>query len=324
MDPSALRLPEWVACPLCHGQLDPREPLPTLRRVTCRSCATVFPVDAGIPALLDATGRVEADAAARAQSVESYHAARHASPCNIQYYDFWCGDLLARLPDRPFRRVVELMAGGAELSRRARTLPRPIVAIDLNRRLLQMSRDQLLPEVVPVCASAERLPFRDGAIDLVLIQGGLHHVRRKVEPVLREIGRCMAPGALLLASEPRNDNPLNRAVRRAFYHLHPIPDEDEEDGFTQAEMSALLGGAGLALEQYEPFAYVGYVLVGNTDLVRVFARMERNWVSSLLIGIDRAWGKVPLLRRLGWASQIRATKTAAPVPPPAPVGGLPA
>jgi SAM-dependent methyltransferase len=322
MNPSTLRLPEWVVCPLCHGDLDSREPLLTIQRIACGSCGTDFPVDAGIPTLLDAAGRAEADVVAREGSVESYHAARHVSPCNIQYYDFWCGDLLARLPDRPFRRVVELMAGGAELSRRAHALPRPIVAIDLNRRLLQMSRDQLLPEVVPVCASAERLPFRDGAIDLVLIQGGLHHVRRRVEPVLREIGRCMAPGALLLASEPRNDNPLNRAVRRAFYHLHPIPDEDEEDGFTYAEMNSFLGAAGLALEQYDPFAYVGYVLVGNTDLVRVFARMERNWISSLLIGIDRAWGWVPVVRRLGWASQIRATKTAPAVPPPAYVGGL--
>jgi SAM-dependent methyltransferase len=317
METPAFRLPEWVACPLCHGELDSPEPLASIGRMSCRACGTGFPVEGGIPALLDAAGRAEADVVAGEESVEGYHAARHASPCNIQYYDFWCEDLLARLPDRPFRRIVELMAGGAELSRRARSLAHPIVAIDLNRRLLQMSRDDLVPEVVPICASAERLPFRDGVIDLVLIQGGLHHVRRRVERVLREIARCMAPGALLLASEPRNDNLLNRAVRRAFYRLHPIPDEHEEDGFTRAEMRAILAGAGLALEQYDPFAYVGYALVGNTDLVPVFARMERNWLSSLLIGIDRAWGRLPVLRGLGWASQIRATKTAPEAPPPA-------
>ena len=82
-------------------------------------------------------------------------------------------------------------------------------------------------------------------------------------------------------------------------------------------MRAVLGGAGLALEQYDPFAYVGYTLVGNTDLVSVFARMERNWLSSLLIGIDRAWSRLPVLRGLGWASQILATKMASDAPPPA-------
>jgi hypothetical protein len=62
------------------------------------------------------------------------------------------------------------------------------------------------------------------------------------------------------------------------------------------------------LEQYDPFAYVGYMLIGNTDLVPVLARMRRNWLSSLLVGVDRAWSRTPVLRQLGWASQILARK----------------
>ena len=301
-----LQLPDWVVCPLCHGDLETGTSLDAAHQIRCRACGTAFPVKSGIPELLDEAGRLAAEGAALDTSAGGYHAARHVSPCNEQYYDYWCEDLLARLPPRRFGRVAELMAGGAELSRRARGLPPPIVAVDLNRVLLELSREELVPDVVPVCATAERLPFRDASLDLVLIQGGLHHVRRKVEPVLREIARCMAPGAVLLASEPRNDNAFLRGFRRLFYRLHPIPDADEEDGFTRAELVGLFRRAGLTVDQYDPFAYLGYVLLGNTDLLPIFRRMGRNRLSSLLIEIDRQWARLPLARGLGWASQIRA------------------
>lgn len=303
------RLPDWVVCPSCRGDLTPRRAAG--EEVICGTCHSAFPIESGIPVLLAAAGRAEAAAHAERDSSEGYHQARHGAPSNIQYYDFWCEDMLRRLPARPFARVVELMAGGAELSRRARSLPRPIVAIDSNLDLLRRSRDEIVPETLPVCATAERLPFRDGAVDLVMIQGGLHHVRRRVDRVLGEIARCMAPGAVLLASEPRNDNPLNRAFRRAFYRLHPIPDAEEEDGFTEQELRAFLGEAGLGLRQCDPFAYLGYMLIGNTDLVPFLSRMKRNRLSSLLIGIDRLWAAVPLARGLGWASQILAEKPSA-------------
>ena len=73
-------------------------------------------------------------------------------------------------------------------------------------------------------------------------------------------------------------------------------------------MRALLTAAGLELVQYDPFAYIGYMLIGNTDLVPFFFRMKRNWISSLLIGIDRGWAVIPLARGFGWASEILAEK----------------
>jgi hypothetical protein len=69
------------------------------------------------------------------------------------------------------------------------------------------------------------------------------------------------------------------------------------------------------MDQCDPFAYVGYTLIGNTDLLPIFARMKRNWLSSLLIGVDRRWARLPLLRGLGWASQIRAHRSIAPGSP---------
>lgn len=314
MSERVVELPGWVVCPVCLGEIARRA---SDHAISCRACARVFPVRAGIVELLDDDGLAAADSVARDTGTSGYHAARHLSPCGEQYYDYWCGDILGRLPQGRFERVIEIMAGGAELSRRASGLPHPIVAIDLNRVLLQLNRDALIPDVVPVCATAERLPFRDGSVDVVLIQGGLHHVRRRVDVALSEIARCMAPGAVLLASEPRNDNLLLHGFRRLFYHLHPIPDAQEEDGFTRAQLDEHLRKAGLVLDQYEPFAYLGYMLLANTDLLPVLGRMRRNRLSTLLVDVDRLLRRVPVLRGLGWASQIRAYKPGAAASPQA-------
>lgn len=301
-------LPDWVRCPACRGALETVSDVTNASGVSCTKCSARYVIEKGIPVLLDEDTRREAEAHAAKEDTSGYHAARHVAPANMQYYDYWVDDLLRRIPARRYGRVIELMAGGAEVSRRARALPKPIVAIDINHSLLALSRDEIVPDIVPVCASAESLPFEDGSIDLVLIQGGLHHVRKKVAGVVREIARVMAPGATLVASEPRNDHPFNRAFRRAFYHLHPIPDAEEEDGFTEREMRSLLGAAGLTMREYDPFAYLGYMLIGNTDLVPLLARMPKNALSSSLIALDRAWTRLPLARGLGWASQIVAEK----------------
>lgn len=301
-------LPDWVRCPSCRGAFDPAPDLSKASSLRCSKCKTSFGVEGGIPVLLDDATRREAEEHAQKEDTNGYHAARHVAPANVEYYDYWCDDLLRRIPQRKYTRVVELMCGGAELSRRARGIPKPIVAIDINRQLLAMSRDEIVPDIVPVCASAEQLPFEDGSIDLVLIQGGLHHVRKRVRAVIKEIARVMAPGAPLVASEPRNDHPFNRAFRRAFYHLHPTPDAEEEDGFTKRELADMFGSAGLSLKQYDPFAYLGYMLIGNTDLVPVLARMQKNRVSSALIGLDRVSSKLPIVRGFGWASEIVAEK----------------
>jgi SAM-dependent methyltransferase len=265
--PVSVSLPAWVRCPACRGALETVSDLTKADRVACASCKTSYDVESGIPILLGDEDRRSAEEHAAKEDFAGYHAARHAAPANMHYYDYWCDDLLGRIPAREYGRVIELMCGGAELSRRARSLPKPIVAIDVNRGLLALSRDEIVPDVIPVCASAGRLPFEDGAIDLVLIQGGLHHVRRHVDVVVEEIARVMAPGALLVASEPRNDHPFNRAFRRAFYRLHPTPDAEEEDGFTRRELSDLFQRAGLSLKEYDPFAYVGCGMGWASEIV---------------------------------------------------------
>src|SRR5690606_15348183 len=93
--------------------------LESVSSLACTGCDARYAVRGGIPVLLDEPTRREADAHAAKEDTVAYHAARHVAPANMEYYDYCCADLMARVPARKYTRVVELMCGGAELSRRA-------------------------------------------------------------------------------------------------------------------------------------------------------------------------------------------------------------
>jgi len=58
-----------------------------------------------------------------------------------------------------------------------------------------------------LCADAQRLPFADGAFDVILIRDLLHHVRERGR-VLSEVRRLLRSGGRLLLIEPNGRAPL--------------------------------------------------------------------------------------------------------------------
>lgn len=73
--------------------------------------------------------------------------------------------------------------------------------VDLSERLLQQYRGQATLYV----ADCRRLPFPDASRDMVIVQGGLHHLPdlpRDLELVLGEIRRILRPGGRIVIVEP--------------------------------------------------------------------------------------------------------------------------
>jgi SAM-dependent methyltransferase len=103
------------------------------------------------------------------------------------------------------RWVMEVGAGSGrdslELARRGSR----VVVLDYVRTSFQVIRrqaDALGLTVFPVCADARRMPFRDGAFDLVFHQGLMEHFRDPM-PLLRENARVLARGGHLLVDVPQ-------------------------------------------------------------------------------------------------------------------------
>lgn len=98
--------------------------------------------------------------------------------------------------------VLELFAGRANgLSALARLGFRRLFALDRSLRLLASSDWRPRSSA----GDARQLPYRDGSLDVVVIQGGLHHLEAlpgDLDATLGEIARVLRPRGRLFVVEP--------------------------------------------------------------------------------------------------------------------------
>lgn len=110
--------------------------------------------------------------------------------------------------------IVDLGAGTGTFSMVARGEGRTLVATDISRLALLVARRRAAEEderLMLVCADAEHLPFRAGAVDLVTSAGALYcfdlgALKNEVRRVLRRDGAWVLVDSL-------NDSPLYRLNR---------------------------------------------------------------------------------------------------------------
>jgi len=99
-------------------------------------------------------------------------------------------------------QVVELFCGQGNGLKALEALGfQRLEGVDLSERLLRRYNG---PATLYVC-DCRRLPFADGSRDIVIVQGGLHHLREvpdDLEDVLREIRRVLRPQGHLVVVEP--------------------------------------------------------------------------------------------------------------------------
>lgn len=301
-----------LVCPLCRAPLQPTAG----GGWRCAACSADFPPRAGVPVLLSeeewraCRAHLDTEAVAR----DAYARARRSAPLTVRYFDWWVGRMLGEIPADLGGPFVELMCGGAEMCRRLPPRFTAALALDLDIDMLEQAARDLAAagerRVTLVCASAARVPLPDACTPVVVVQGALHHARPILGDILREIHRILTPGGVLVGSEPADDHPLTRAVRRWQYHRSALQGNDpDEEGFDRAALAAVLGAAGLRLDRYRQFGFVAYPLMGNTDLVPLLRRARSRALGSALLALDELLERVAGLRRLAWASLFRAFKS---------------
>ena len=200
------------------------------------------------------------------------------------------------LLDRPLRageRVLDAGCGTGYLAaglRRARP-GAYVVGSDLSTGMLGNAREAGAWPLVQ--GDAGRLPFADGAFDLVVARGVLHHLP-DVAGALAEWRRVLAPdGAVVLVSEPtptveRHGGVLVRGLLAALRR----PLTPEEDFWEVASMAA-------NLHVFTPES------LGDLAREAGFGRAElttTDFADTLLITASYVvWGRAPgLARRLPW------------------------
>jgi ubiquinone/menaquinone biosynthesis C-methylase UbiE len=142
------------------------------------------------------------------------------------------------------RSVLDIGCGTGQLLRRAsRHFPAAtLTGVDASEDMIRVAQ-AAVPAGAPVSfveAFAERLPFDDGAFDLVMTTMSFHHWAD--QPVaLREIRRVLAPGGVFLLA----DALIAGLMRGVFGH--------EGGSFNTPErLATMLRDAGLTVERFKP------------------------------------------------------------------------
>jgi SAM-dependent methyltransferase len=128
--------------------------------------------------------------------------------------------------------VLDIGAGTGTFSLAARGEGRLLIATDISGTALLVAQRRARAAGLPlclVCADGERLPFRDGAVDLVTSAGALYCF--DLGALTNEVRRVLRPEGGWVIVDSLNENPLyrlNRFIgflrrRRTALALHNVP-----------------------------------------------------------------------------------------------------
>jgi ubiquinone/menaquinone biosynthesis C-methylase UbiE len=259
-------------------------------------------------AVADKHGRLEEDPT----YARKYHLARRNVPGTIVYEQYWDSVLMGLLPRDPSLRVLDLMCGEGIFLPALRRRYRSVYGIDISREMLKLVDEEFRPIVC--AADVLALPLADGAVDAVVVRGGLHHMAHHLDAAIAEIRRVLAPGGRLVVLEPCDDNPLIGVIRQTVYRFSSHFDEDEESGLKSRDLARALRTHGFTINTVLHSGFVGYALLLNTDALPVLQRLHRlpgaTSIAKLLIRFDHVWERLPVLGSVTFNMFMAATCSA--------------
>jgi ArsR family transcriptional regulator len=138
----------------------------------------------------------------------------------------------------PPLRVADLGCGDGYLTIEASRWASRVIAIDRSKAVLERARDlarrRRVRNVTWRRGEIERLPLRDGSVDVAILSQALHHAASP-ERALAEAARIVAPGGRVLVLDLREHDQEWVTERLG----------DRWRGFSDARLAQLLKGAGL-------------------------------------------------------------------------------
>jgi len=290
-----------LRCPDCLG------PVLGSTALECSSCATSYAIEAGIPVLIGRASQLNTSEVETQDHVsDQYNGVRYKRSTSVKYHEDTMEQLLELAPPRGM--VLDDGCGtGAflEFVRRRRTQVERYVGIDVSRGMLSHAQRRLKAaggDPLLVQADACRLPFAENTFDVVYARGMLHHLPDPARG-MQEIRRVLKPGGVAVVLDP-NETLLSRLPRYLARRTDHF--DDDHKSFRASELERLVKDA-LTLGETRFYGYVAYPLLGFPDLID-FDRLGISRLAGGLMRLDRIFGVLPGIRRLGWGVMMSARK----------------
>ena len=219
---------------------------------------------------------------------------RYGTPFSKIFQQFWNDELLSMLPPSFEGPALDNGCGtGILLPDLMKRCP-AVHAVDLSPDMLAQARERA-PGADLREGDLEQLPFPDGFFKTVICRGSLHHVPSR-EKAFAEAYRVLAPGGMMLLTEPSDDFLPVRWARAALYSVSSKFDEHDR-AFRAREVTSLFVQTGFTPVSFKRFGYLSYMFCGFPDVLPIILWLPGQVaLTRALVSVDRFLSRVPGLR----------------------------
>ena len=252
------------------------EPLTEVRGAVIAASGARFAVtDTGIPLFAETIASHDArQQQAHYDAIAGAYLANLAYPHTQEYMAYLDERLLDAAAPAGMGAVAEICCGRGEAFHLLGSRVRRGVGVDVSVKMLEAAvREHAGRSIVFVQGEATRLPLASAAFDSVFMLGGIHHVNER-QGLFDETARILKPGGRFVWREPVSDFFLWRWIRAVVYKVSPILDDATERPLVYEETVPYLDRAGLRLQSWRTFGFLGFCLFMNSDVL-VFNRLFR-------------------------------------------------
>lgn len=300
--PHAESFPDFLRCPTTKQPLVLDDAGPSF---TTASKDQRYAISAsGIPLLVsDDMGEMARGQQEHYDKVAEGYAANLGYPHTQEYHAYLDRELDARAQGVSFQLVAEICCGtGVALSHYKDRIGKG-VGVDISLQMLEMARANLPDQKFTfIQGDATNLPMRDASVDTVFMMGGVHHVLAW-EKLFKEIHRVLKPGGHFVWRDPVSDLFIWKWIRAVIYRVSPRLKADEERPLEFHAVAPLLAKAGLKLQTWDTFGFLGFCFFMNSDVL-VFNRLFRfipgiRALTRAFIWLDARCRELPGLSKKG-------------------------
>lgn len=228
-----------------------------------------------------------------------YEELRYKKPYSRVYHDWWIQKMLSFVSCKG--RVLDNGCGTGILSEAMSGEGIELIGLDISRNMLRHASGRIERLVL---GDSQRLPFADGAFDLVVGRSLIHHLPDPAKGVA-EIHRVLRGNGEMVVVDTNNSliSSIPRAVAKGGEHF-----SDDHKNMALPQLFRHINRY-FHIDIVYHFGYLAYP-IGFPDIVDMGKYIPRAVpFTKVLIKIDELLARIPMLRTQSWGVMIKSTKT---------------